>query len=111
MIYTLEELREKIAPIAEKYRIPAVYVFGSYARGEATEESDVDLLVDLKGSAVRGFIMGGLYNDLSEGLGKEISLETIRNLGNSLERDFPHYVRNLSRERKLIYDNRRQAAA
>ena len=36
MVYTLEQLREKITPIAEKYRIPAVYVFGSYARGEAT---------------------------------------------------------------------------
>ena len=46
MIYTLEQIRDAVAPIAKKYQIPAVYLFGSYARGTATEESDIDLLVD-----------------------------------------------------------------
>ena len=43
-IYTIDEIREKVKPIAEKYGIEKVWLFGSYARGEATEESDVDLL-------------------------------------------------------------------
>ena len=44
MIYTIAELSRKIIPIAQKYNIPAVYIFGSYARNEATENSDVDVL-------------------------------------------------------------------
>ena len=50
-------------------------LFGSYARGEATEDSDIDLLVD-RGSMVGGWTMGGLYIDLCEALGKELDLVT-----------------------------------
>lgn len=46
MIYTAEEIRRCITPIAVRYRLKAVYLFGSYARGEATDESDIDLLID-----------------------------------------------------------------
>lgn len=60
MILTLDELKKRVAPVAKKYRLRAVYVFGSYARNEATEESDVDILVDRKDSTIRGmFDMGG----------------------------------------------------
>jgi len=55
--------------------LPAVYLFGSYARGEESETSDVDILVDKTGTELRGlFAMGGLYNDLSEAVGKPIGL-------------------------------------
>ena len=46
LIYTIDELKQKIVPIAARYNLPAVYLFGSYARNEATEESDVDILID-----------------------------------------------------------------
>lgn len=46
MIFTVEEIRRRITPVAVRYRLKAVYLFGSYARGEATDESDVDLLID-----------------------------------------------------------------
>ena len=46
MIYTIEEIRRRITPVAVRYRLKAVYLFGSYARGEATDESDIDLLID-----------------------------------------------------------------
>lgn len=46
MVYTLEEIRLLVSPIIEKYRIPAMYLFGSYARGTAAEDSDLDFLVD-----------------------------------------------------------------
>jgi predicted nucleotidyltransferase len=66
MPYTIEQIKEKIKPIAEKYSIPAVYLFGSYARGEATANSDVDLLFLLKNSKIRGLKIGALHNDLEE---------------------------------------------
>ena len=49
MICTLDEIRHIITPIAQKYNLSAVYLFGSYARGTAREDSDLDLLVDLSG--------------------------------------------------------------
>ena len=110
MIYTLDQLREIITPIAEKYDIPAVYIFGSYARGEATEESDVDLLIDRKGSKIRGmFDMGGLYNDLNEELRKELSLVTKESLDESDQR-LPRFARNVRNDRRLIYESSRSAA-
>jgi predicted nucleotidyltransferase len=65
MAYTLDEIKTKIKPIAEKYDIPAVYLFGSYARGEANDGSDVDLAFDYTGSKITSFLReGGLHNDL-----------------------------------------------
>ena len=45
-LYTLEEIREKVKPIAAAYGVERVYLFGSYARGEATAESDLDFRID-----------------------------------------------------------------
>ena len=52
MIYTLEEIRSRVTPIAKQYELKAVYLFGSYARGDADENSDIDLLVDTAGTAL-----------------------------------------------------------
>ena len=104
MIYTMEELTQKIAPIARKYDIPAVYIFGSYARNEATENSDVDVLIQRKGSKIVGWMIGALYEDLSECLGKELDLITTETLEqeNTKERT-PWLIDNLLKERRLIY--------
>ena len=80
MVYTLDEIRKIITPIAVRYKLKAVYVFGSYARGEAREDSDVDLLVDCTGSGMVGLAYGGLYSDLAEALGKSINMVTIQSL-------------------------------
>ena len=77
MIYTIDEISSRIRSVAEKYHLKAVYLFGSYARGEARDDSDVDLLVDLSGADLSGFFaIGGLYNDLEAALQKEIDLIT-----------------------------------
>lgn len=44
--YTIEELRDIITPIARKHGVKRVAVFGSYARGQATHNSDVDLFIE-----------------------------------------------------------------
>ena len=73
--YTIDEIKRRVAPVAKKYELAAVYLFDSYARGEATAESDVDLLVDLDGSIVHGIILGSLYNDMESALGVPIDPE------------------------------------
>jgi len=109
MIYTLEQLGEIIAPIAQKYNIPAVYVFGSYARGEATEKSDVDILIEDKGSTIKSlFDLGGLYNDLNEAL--QINLDIVEE-GALAQSDFPWFVNNIMNERVCVYGTSQSAAA
>ncbi len=44
-ILTLEDIQRIVRPLAEKYHISEVYIFGSYARNEATKSSDIDFLV------------------------------------------------------------------
>ena len=46
MILTIDEIRVKIRPICEKYKVKKLCLFGSYARGEAREDSDVDVYVE-----------------------------------------------------------------
>ena len=46
MIYAVDEIARIVRPIAQRYGLRAVYLFGSYARGAATEDSDIDLLID-----------------------------------------------------------------
>ena len=105
MIYTIEQLKERIAPVALKYRLPAMYLFGSYARGEATEMSDVDILIDRTGTELKGlFAMGGLYNDLCGAVEKPIDLLTTCALEQDSTKDrTPWLIENLNRERVQIY--------
>jgi len=105
MIYTIDQLGEKIAPVARKYGLNAVYIFGSYAKGEATDDSDVDILIDKSGTTIKGmFAMGGLYNDLFEAVGKPVDLITTGALEqkSTMERT-PWIVEKLNREKVKIY--------
>ena len=101
MIYSVEELKRRIAPIAEKYGLREVYLFGSYARSEATEQSDVDILIDRTGSKIHGmFDMGGLYVDLKACIHKEIDLVTAQTLEQpSTRQRIPLFVENVQMER------------
>lgn len=104
MIYTLDEIAQRVRPVAEKYRLQAVYVFGSYARGKAGEDSDVDLLVDDTGSGLRGLAYGGLCYDLEEALGKTISFVTVDSLEGPYRMESDLYFReNVRRDRREIY--------
>ncbi len=78
-IYTIDEIKSIIAPIAEEYNLPAVYLFGSYARGEATEKSDIDLCVDAS-NLVGLFDLSALFSELREAFDKELDIITINSL-------------------------------
>jgi predicted nucleotidyltransferase len=104
MVYTIEGLKLKIAPIAQKYDIPAVYIFGSYARGDASDASDVDVMVKIEGSKIHGLIFVELYEDLQDSIGKKIDLLTEESLDQHDTRNiFPWFYDNLIKERVKIY--------
>lgn len=98
-VYTIEEIRSIAAPIAAAHDVDRIYLFGSYARGEATASSDIDLRVD-KGRLKGLFALGALYTDLEDGLGKQLDLLTT----GSLEQEF---LQRIAMEEVLIYANRR----
>lgn len=101
MIYTLDEIRSRVKPVAEKYNLRAVYLFGSYARNEATENSDIDLLVDRSGSKIQSmFDMGGLYEDLCRTMCKEVDLVTTQTLEQASTRARnPLFIKSIHEER------------
>ena len=44
MVYSVDEIKKIAVPIAKSYGVDSLSLFGSYARGEATSESDIDFL-------------------------------------------------------------------
>ena len=106
MIYTIDEIRQIVTPIAEKYRLPAIYLFGSYARGTANDHSDVDLLVDTTGTQLRSLLtLGALYNDLEEALGKRIDLITMSALRQRVQMPSEEAFRDtVWKEKVSLYD-------
>lgn len=94
-IYSIEEIKNIVAPIAKQYGVDKVYLFGSYARGEATENSDLDFRVD-KGMLRGLFALGGMYSDLEEKFNKELDLLTTGSLDEK-------FLDSISKEEVLIY--------
>ena len=70
--YTVSEIKSIVSRLAKQYGAERVYLFGSYARGDMTSDSDIDLRID-KGR-IRGFQLGGLLLDLEASLGVPVDL-------------------------------------
>jgi predicted nucleotidyltransferase len=70
-----QTLRQYLPQIQEKYQIQQLGIFGSYVRGEQTETSDVDILIQFNPQARLGLLtFCELENILSEKLGKKVDL-------------------------------------
>ena len=67
--------REAVRAIVESHRASNPRVFGSVARGEDTEESDLDILIDPTGGPSL-FDIGAIYNELTDLLGVEVDVLT-----------------------------------
>lgn len=70
---TIEEIKEKIEPVLREYKVKKAGIFGSVARGEEKENSDIDILVEIDDNiSLLDFV--GLKLALEEILGKKIDL-------------------------------------
>ena len=92
---TIQNIHDAVIPLAEQYGLNRVFLFGSYARGDATEDSDVDLRID-RGS-MRGIEFGGLYEDMREALDKNVDIMTTRQLDDG-------FLSSIRKEEILLYD-------
>ena len=69
--YTIPELRDALRPIFAEHGVRSAVLFGSYSKGQATERSDVDLLVD---SGLRGLAFFGLLEGIVSALDAPVDL-------------------------------------
>lgn len=76
----LKEKREEIIKIASKHGAYNVRVFGSVARGEADEKSDIDFLIDYDIDKITPWFPVGLIHDLQDFLGKKVDVVTASGL-------------------------------
>lgn len=105
MVYSQEQLSSLVEPIAKKYRIPAVYLFGSYARGTANEDSDIDLIIETGGTEIKSLLqLSAVMLDLEEATGKTVDLITASSLRQKTDRASTLRFRDaVNRERKTLY--------
>ena len=94
-VYSLDEIRSIAAPIAEQYGVAAMYLFGSYARGEATAASDLDFRIE-RGRIRSLFELSALYNALSDCFQKDLDLLTSQNIE-------PEFLAAIRPEEVLVY--------
>lgn len=75
-VLSIKQIKERIKPIIKKHQIKDVYLFGSYSRGEANENSDVDIYCD-KGDLRTLYDEVDLIDEFENALGKKVDLVTI----------------------------------
>ena len=94
-LLTMEQIKNTCSAIFRDYSIEYCYVFGSYAKGKATEKSDVDLLVAMPVDGMKFFV---LVETLREKLKKKVDLLDIAQLNNN-----PPLVHEILRDGIKIY--------
>ena len=70
---TIKQIKNIVKPILNKYGIFEIYLFGSYARGEANKDSDIDIYCE-KGNLNTLFKIGYVFEELKIALNKEVDL-------------------------------------
>ena len=70
-IYSPQQIESILRPVFKNHNIKKAVLFGSYAKGEARKNSDVDILVD---SGLKGLSFFGLLEDVSVSLDKNIDM-------------------------------------
>ena len=85
-VYTLPQLKAVLTPVFDAYSIRKAVLFGSYGKGTATAESDIDLLVD---SGLRGLRFVGFLDEVQKAVGKNVDLFDVTHIdaGSRIDRE------------------------
>lgn len=98
MVFTIEEIKRRVIPIIIKYGINSFSLFGSYAHGEANENSDLDFVMD------KGDLKGLQYISLVQDLEDEFNCHVDVISKGSSNKEF---LKAVSNEEVLLYERKR----
>lgn len=105
-ISTIKEIQQIVEPIARKHGVGRVYLFSSYARGEATEKSDIDLRID-SGKIKSLFGLGGLYAELEDTFVKPLDIVTTEALSHKADqRITAKFQSHIRKDERLLYEGK-----
>jgi predicted nucleotidyltransferase len=93
--YTVNEIKNRISETVKQYGVGKVYLFGSYARGEAKPDSDIDLCIE-KGNIHTLFELSGFCLDIERVLDNKVDVITTT----GLTEDFK---KQIEQEMELLY--------
>jgi predicted nucleotidyltransferase len=99
-VYNIDEIQHIIAPIAIKYGVDRVFLFGSYAVGQAKSDSDIDFIID-KGR-LRGLQFAEMLGDLIEIFGKDVDLLTTSGISQDVEST--DFKKRVGRDMVVVYE-------
>ena len=95
---TVEEITKKLIPVFEAEGVTKATLFGSYAKGTATPESDVDLIIDTE-PHIRGFYVFGVFAEIAEALGRDCDIIHKRDVKNGGKME-----EEISQTGRIIYE-------
>jgi hypothetical protein len=95
--YSIGEIRAIIAPIAREYGVKKIALFGSYAKGNATPESDIDFHLIDTGDLWGYFKLCTFKQDLIDRLGVDVDVLTTGSMDSKL-------LETVIRDEVLIYE-------
>ena len=95
----ISTIKNVISPIAKEYGLKKVFLFGSYAKGTATEESDIDLLIEI-GRKMSLLGLSGFRQDIGQVLNLPIDVVTT----NALDETFRNSIKG---SEVLLYEEQR----
>ena len=98
---TIQEIMNKVKPIFENLPIERASIFGSYARSDNTEDSDIDIILKFEGNTY-GLLFSSLRLHLAEVLGMQVDIVSENGLS-CLE---PTMQENIRREAICIYERK-----
>lgn len=108
---TVEEIQKKVKPVAKEFGLSRVYLFGSYARGTARKDSDVDLLIEtvcpfgeFEEEKVRQALTAVLHADIDL-VHMDCYLLKEPQDAAFLEKERQRYKNAVAKERVLLYEN------
>ncbi len=95
---TKEEIKEKIIPVLEQFDIARASLFGSFARGDQSENSDVDIIIEFRSPENRSLLdLVAVEQEISELLQRKADVLTVESI-------HPLLRSAISAEQEILYE-------
>jgi len=100
---TIEHIQAVVADFFKDKPVKKVWLFGSYAKGEANEESDVDLLVDIDSTKRVGWAFYGWPDELKKRLGVD-NVDVLSEAEQENRISYWDLLQKVRKDRLLVYE-------